>query len=198
VRLLCCLSRDHAGAQLERIWGPGDGRPVADLKVAVDQLLQEFLSSGLHLEAAACIKELSAAHFHHEIVKRAISNSLDRSDELRNKMSDLLAYLVGQEVVSQQQAIKGFRRVYGILSDLKVGAPPLVHLSVYCVTRMFGTSGTRTNTNTYTITNTHIYILVHTHQLDTPNARALVNEFTVRAVADGVLTKDCLQLTQQN
>ena len=165
--LLCCLSRDHAGAQLERIWGPGDGRPVADLKVAADQLLQEFLSSGLHLEAAACIKELSAAYFHHEIVKRAISNSLDRNDELRSKMSDLLAYLVGQEVVSQQQAVKGFRRVYGILSDLKVEAPSSAHLSEYCVTRTLGTSRTRTNPNTTTITstitNTHIHILVPIH-----------------------------------
>lgn len=34
------LSRDHAGAKLEKSWGPGDGRLVDELKVSVDQLLQ--------------------------------------------------------------------------------------------------------------------------------------------------------------
>jgi hypothetical protein len=34
------LSHNHSGALLEHVWGPGDGRPVEDLKVAVDQLLQ--------------------------------------------------------------------------------------------------------------------------------------------------------------
>lgn len=27
------LSRDHGGARLERVWGPGDGRPVQEMKV---------------------------------------------------------------------------------------------------------------------------------------------------------------------
>lgn len=30
--------------RLERVWGPGDGRPVEELKVAIDQLLQVTLS----------------------------------------------------------------------------------------------------------------------------------------------------------
>jgi programmed cell death protein 4 len=45
------LSREHASAMLERAWGPGDGRPVPDLKVAVDLLLQEFILSGDTTEA---------------------------------------------------------------------------------------------------------------------------------------------------
>lgn len=50
------LSREHYGVRLERVWGPGDGRPVAELKVAMDQLLKEFLLSNELDEAAACVK----------------------------------------------------------------------------------------------------------------------------------------------
>mmetsp|Transcript_11901 Transcript_11901/g.42072 ORF Transcript_11901/g.42072 Transcript_11901/m.42072 type:complete len:316 (-) Transcript_11901:636-1583(-) len=35
------LSREHAGAKLERLWGPGDGRRAAELKVVIDQILGE-------------------------------------------------------------------------------------------------------------------------------------------------------------
>jgi programmed cell death protein 4 len=45
------LSREHASAMLERPWGPGDGRPVQELKVAVDLLLQEYILSSDTAEA---------------------------------------------------------------------------------------------------------------------------------------------------
>ncbi|CAM9896305.1 unnamed protein product [Discosporangium mesarthrocarpum] len=66
------LSRDHVLSRLEKVWGPGDGRPVEELKVAIDQLLVEYLQSKQLDEAATCVKELDCAHFHHEIVKRAV------------------------------------------------------------------------------------------------------------------------------
>jgi hypothetical protein len=34
------LSREHCIARLEKVWGPGDGRPVSELKNAMDQLLK--------------------------------------------------------------------------------------------------------------------------------------------------------------
>ena len=34
------LSREHCTARLEHVWGPGDGRPVAELKDVMDQLLE--------------------------------------------------------------------------------------------------------------------------------------------------------------
>ena len=34
------LSREHCTARLEKVWGPGDGRPVSELKEVVDQLLE--------------------------------------------------------------------------------------------------------------------------------------------------------------
>ena len=34
------LSREHCTARLEKVWGPGDGRPVSELKGVMDQLLK--------------------------------------------------------------------------------------------------------------------------------------------------------------
>lgn len=117
------LSRDHSGAKLERIWGPGDGRPVQDLKVAIDQLLAEYLYARQLEEAARCVRELQAPHFHHELVKRAIVMALDKSPEDRSSVSSLLAYLVASDVVSQQQFRKGVERLYALLSDLVLDTP---------------------------------------------------------------------------
>lgn len=36
--------RDHVLSRLERVWGPGDGRPVEELKVAIDQVRPVDLS----------------------------------------------------------------------------------------------------------------------------------------------------------
>ena len=34
------LSREHCTARLEKVWGPGDGRPVAELKEVINQLVE--------------------------------------------------------------------------------------------------------------------------------------------------------------
>eukprot|EP00904_Undaria_pinnatifida_P000488 jgi/Undpi1/1043/HiC_scaffold_10.g04506.m1 len=117
------LSRDHVLSRLEHVWGPGDGRPVEDLKVAIDQLLVEFLLSRQLDEAAACVKELDCSLFHHEIVKRAVKTALDRTDDDRTAMSSLLVYLNNNEVISDGQIKKGFDRLHEILPDLILDTP---------------------------------------------------------------------------
>jgi programmed cell death protein 4 len=81
------LSRDHAGAKLERIWGPGDGRSVDEMKEAVDQLLLEYLTSHQLHEAVRCVKQLNAPFFHHELVKRLLVISLEKPTESQKAMS---------------------------------------------------------------------------------------------------------------
>ncbi|GKY97118.1 hypothetical protein MPSEU_000670200 [Mayamaea pseudoterrestris] len=76
-RAISLLNREHATARLEKIWGPGDGRPVAELKQDMDQLLQEYLASRELDEAARCVKELDAKHFHHELVKRGVMCAME-------------------------------------------------------------------------------------------------------------------------
>jgi len=117
------LSRDHGGAKLEHSWGPGDGRPVEDLKTSVDQLLQEFLLSSDMDEAQRCIAELKSPFFFHEIVKRAVSNAMDKSAEQQEQMSALLGQLHRTDQLSTQQAEKGFSRLHGMLPDLVLDTP---------------------------------------------------------------------------
>lgn len=50
------LSREHASAMLERVWGPGDGRPVQELKVAVDLLLKEYIITADSNEACRSVE----------------------------------------------------------------------------------------------------------------------------------------------
>lgn len=117
------LSRDHGGARLERVWGPGDGRPVEELKVALDQLLLEYLLSRDQDEAARCIHELRAPEFMHEVVKRAVVTVLDKNAEEQSLMSSLLQYLMERDQLTKQQASKGFKRLHDLLPDLSLDVP---------------------------------------------------------------------------
>lgn len=117
------LSRDHGGGLLDRSWGPGDGRPVEEMKIAVDQCLQEFLLSGDVQEAARCIHELNAKMFYHEVVKRAVILALDKSFEQQEQMSSLLTFLMERDQLTTCQAAKGFVRLNGMISELVLDTP---------------------------------------------------------------------------
>lgn len=118
------LSIKHASARMEKGWGPGDGRPVEELKIAIDQLTKEYLLSRDLEEAARCIRELNVPHYHHEVVKRGITNSLEEGGELNAQaMSSLLAYVVTQEIVSGAQLRKGFEKFKLILPDVALDLP---------------------------------------------------------------------------
>lgn len=133
------LSREHCNARLEKVWGPGDGRPVAELKQEMDQLLQEYLMSRELDEAARCVKELEAPHFHHELVKRGVKiameldgnavqkngNGEEPHHELSNMdaMAALFGFLVRNAIVSEYQVTKGVARLHTLLPDLTLDVP---------------------------------------------------------------------------
>jgi programmed cell death protein 4 len=117
------LSSHHNGAKLEKIWGPGDGRPVEEIKIAIEQLLQEYITSSDLVEAVRCVKELDSSQFLHEVVKKAVITAIDLTSEKRQAMSILLAQLVVNEILTQQQATIGFNRLKEVLNDLKLDSP---------------------------------------------------------------------------
>lgn len=117
------LSREHMGARLERAWGPGDGRPVSEMKVDVDLLIQEYLMSRDVAEAAQCIKQLNSPHFIHEVVKRGITGSLDKSADDRKAMILLLNYIFKQDICSPQQMKLGFQLVSERMNDIVLDVP---------------------------------------------------------------------------
>jgi hypothetical protein len=144
------LSREHCTARLERVWGPGDGRPVSELKDSMDQLLKEYLLSRELDEAASCVRELKSVHFHHELVKRGVRiameedggrcelalsyNDDDNNNNNKNKnnggdsssldaMAALFVFLVNNSIVSEYQVAKGIDRLRRTLDDVKLDVP---------------------------------------------------------------------------
>jgi programmed cell death protein 4 len=122
------LSRDHCGANLERIWGPGDGRPVEEMKLAIDQLLAEYLSSCDLEEACRCIKELNAPEFFHEVVKKALSMVFDKSEADQQAICNLLIFLIEKDMLTTLQAVKAFKRLNDRLDDLILDVPDAVNI----------------------------------------------------------------------
>jgi programmed cell death protein 4 len=117
------LSMEHHGARLEHVWGPGDGRPASEMKEGVDQLLQEYLLSGDAEEAAKCVRQINAPHFHAEIVKRAVILGLNKTEAETSSLHALLLHLLRHEVLSTSQAQRGFRLVKARLSDISLDVP---------------------------------------------------------------------------
>lgn len=124
------LSREHSVVRLEKVWGPGDGRPVTELKVVMDQLLKEYLLSRELDEAARCIRELNTPHFHHELIKRGATIAMEEGDHFSSHSSQLDAmaalfiFLVRNAIVSDAQVIKGMERLRSNLEDLKLDVSP--------------------------------------------------------------------------
>ena len=126
------LSREHCTARLERVWGPGDGRPVSELKIEMDQMLQEYLLSRELDECARCVKELDSAHYMHELVKRGVKIAMegDGKDSATqheksaiDAMAALFGFLVKNAIISEHQVSKGVDRLHRILDDLKLDVP---------------------------------------------------------------------------
>eukprot|EP00560_Eucampia_antarctica_P004142 CAMPEP_0197832762 /NCGR_PEP_ID=MMETSP1437-20131217/16075_1 /TAXON_ID=49252 ORGANISM="Eucampia antarctica, Strain CCMP1452" /NCGR_SAMPLE_ID=MMETSP1437 /ASSEMBLY_ACC=CAM_ASM_001096 /LENGTH=459 /DNA_ID=CAMNT_0043436335 /DNA_START=96 /DNA_END=1475 /DNA_ORIENTATION=- len=125
------LSREHCTARLEKVWGPGDGRPVSELKVVIDQLLEEYLLSRELDEAARCVREMNAPHFHHELVKRGVKiamekDGLDHTDTASSSLdavAALFSFLVKNAIVSEYQVGKGMNRLRKVIPDLKLDVP---------------------------------------------------------------------------
>lgn len=124
------LSREHCTARLEKVWGPGDGRPVLELKGVMDQLLKEYLQSRELDEAASCVRELKATHFHHELVKRGVKVAMEEDgrdhaseSSALDAMAALFKFLVNNSIVSEYQVAKGVSRLKKTLDDLKLDVP---------------------------------------------------------------------------
>jgi programmed cell death protein 4 len=131
-KAISLLSREHCTARLERVWGPGDGRPVSELKVEMDQMLQEYLLSRELDECARCVKELDAAHYMHELVKRGVKIAMEQDGKdvstqyeksAIDAMAALFGFLVKNAIVSEHQVAKGVDRLHRILDDLKLDVP---------------------------------------------------------------------------
>lgn len=93
---------------------------------------QEYLLSRELDEAARCVRELGASHFHHELVKRGVKIAMEKDgmDHMDNSatssldaMAALFSFLVKNSIVSEYQVAKGIARLRRLLTDLKLDVP---------------------------------------------------------------------------
>ncbi|XP_046565692.1 programmed cell death protein 4-like [Haliotis rubra] len=118
------LSKKHGIVRLDNIWGTGGGRPVKYLVKQMVMLLKEYLASGDMDEATRCLRELDVPHFHHELVYEATLIVLeDSTDRTRDMMCELLKSFSEAMIVTPNQFIQGFRRVYDAMPDICLDVP---------------------------------------------------------------------------
>jgi hypothetical protein len=119
------LAKPLASARLAQVWGPGDGRSVPALKLAVQDMVEELLEGGDVAEAARIVKELNAPHFSHEVIKQLVTRSLARGERERELCAALLTALVSSEwaLLTANQLAAGVGRVRERVSDLELDVP---------------------------------------------------------------------------
>ena len=96
---------------------------MSEMKIDVDLLLQEYFLSHDVDEAARCVKQFNSPHFYHEVVKRAITNSFDKSASTRDVAHALLLHLFREDIVSPGQMSLGFQLVHARLPDIVLDTP---------------------------------------------------------------------------
>jgi hypothetical protein len=83
-------------------------------------------------ECARCVKELDAAHYMHELVKRGVKIAMEQDGKdsstqheksAIDAMAALFSFLVKNVIISEYQVFKGVSRLHKILDDLKLDVP---------------------------------------------------------------------------
>lgn len=121
--------------RLEHVWGTNGGlSPVDELRDKVHQLLEEYLETRNLDEAVACVRELHAPHFHHEVVFQVIGLAIDGRDERDMlALSALLKAACGESLISLVQLEKGLSRIFESISDIELDCPKAtLNLDSFC------------------------------------------------------------------
>lgn len=91
---------------------------------------KEYLLSRELDEAASCVRELKASHFHHELVKRGVKIAMEEDgrghasgSSSLDAMAALFRFLADNSIVSEYQVAKGVSRLRKTLADLKLDVP---------------------------------------------------------------------------
>jgi len=113
----------HKPSMIGKIWGPGDGRPVAERKREISLLLGEYLIGGDMVEATRCTKELESPYYMHELVKQAIVATVDQMPTERKLVMELFQHLYTEQLLRGNQLLQGFERTLERMDDLTLDVP---------------------------------------------------------------------------
>ena len=117
------LSVRHAAERFATAWHRQDAMVEGDASVlsnSIEKIIKEYLSSQDEKEAAQCLRDLDAPHFHHEFVVQAIVAALGEPTEVGESVMRLLRHLSESGEISQTQLAKGFQRLREDVEDLRL------------------------------------------------------------------------------
>ncbi len=110
-------------------YDPAEGRPVygpmltfSEFKLQVQEILQEYFDSCDSDEVIRSIEELQCLEYHPDVVKKAISVSLDKNPRERELISRLLTCL-HPSPLSDSDMEEGFNILLDSLDDLTTDVP---------------------------------------------------------------------------
>lgn len=120
------LQARHGAERVLQAWG-GAGAAHASAAHAVgriDECLAEYITTADAAEASKCLRESQPPFFMHEVVKRALTLSIERREpRVAALVLDLLFALSESGLVTINQMAKGFKRVHERLPDLELDVP---------------------------------------------------------------------------
>jgi hypothetical protein len=114
---------DETREGLEHIWGPGDLTSVVSLKIAVDNLLEEFLENPDVQDSTQAFIELNVPSFFGEVVKRGLFKSIGLNDKARDDFVALLDHWVQINLISEGHLKRGFTMAKAQILDLRLDVP---------------------------------------------------------------------------
>lgn len=119
------LNMRQSAQRLARVWGPGRGRPLSEIKQSMSGMLSEYISNTDLNELARSLVELAEPNFHHEFVKQSIIKASDSGAEAVATVQTMLEMLLEKNIVDPYQVVLGFRRLYTNLDNYKIDSPNL-------------------------------------------------------------------------
>jgi len=109
---------------LYHIWGGGDLSSVRRLRKVVDALLVDYLENLDIEDASTAIFAISAPSYNSQVIRQAITLSLERnSAQARKDITDLISSLYKRGQFSAYDVRHGFELVWRKLPDIKLDVP---------------------------------------------------------------------------
>ncbi|OWM85017.1 hypothetical protein CDL15_Pgr027804 [Punica granatum] len=115
------LGTPHHAEVIERRWA-SKNKSVENVKDKINNLLEEYITSGDRAEAFRCMKDLKVPFFHHEIVKRVLVMAIEKL-QTEDLLFDLLKEVYEEGLINASQVSKGFERMIDSIEDLTLDVP---------------------------------------------------------------------------
>lgn len=119
------LNMQRSAQRLARVWGPGRGRPLDEIKTSMSGMIKEYLANNDLNEVARSLVELAEPNFHHEFVKQAVIQGTDEGNDAPKLITVLLKLLLEKNIITSYQVCLGLRRLYTKLDNYKIDSPSL-------------------------------------------------------------------------